>query len=158
VADLENWFLFVERVNIYMRVIQEVKAIYYFLYSMKDIQDQICHHFLCNPLASPHICYFRPQVFWCHLQRMFLVMWEAMYTLHPWACHHLKIGIHVTHLQALQKYGNQMGWELECMLDGGDIWVSVLRWFQLLLLSYEVKHCHNAKQLHLSALLCIYCE
>jgi hypothetical protein len=36
--------------------------------------------FQCNPLASPHICYFGPWASWCHMWWTFWVM----YALYPW--------------------------------------------------------------------------
>jgi len=47
---------------------------------------------------------------------------------------------------------------MDCMLDEGEAQISVFKLFQWSLLPYEVKHYHDAKQLHLSAFLCIYYE
>jgi hypothetical protein len=45
-----------------------------------------------------------------------------------------------------------------CMLGGREAHISVFKFFQWLLLPCEVKCCHDAKQVRLSAFLCIYCE
>jgi hypothetical protein len=70
-----------------------------------------CHFILCNPLAFPHIHFFIPQASWCNQWRMFLFVREATYALHPWPLNCLEIGIHMTHLWVVWKYGNQMGWD-----------------------------------------------
>jgi len=41
-----------------------------------------------------------------------------------------------------------MGWDLDCMLGGGEAWISVFELFQWSMLHYKVKCCHDAKQLH----------
>jgi len=102
-------------------------AIYYFPYSTKVAQEQITIIFQCNPLAAPQICYLSPQVCWCHLQRIFLVAFEAMYELHPWPLHHLQSSIYMMHLWVVQKYGSQLGWDLDCMLGWGEAWISVFK-------------------------------
>jgi hypothetical protein len=43
------------------------------------------------PLHSPHICYWCPWVSWFHLQRIFLLAFEATYALCPWTLLYLKI-------------------------------------------------------------------
>jgi len=70
-------------------------------------------------LTSPYICYFGAWTSWCHLQRMCLVAYEAMYAPHPWPLHCLQMGVHITHLWVICEYGNQMGWYQDCILGGG---------------------------------------
>jgi len=59
---------------------------------------------------------------------MFLVVFEASYALCPWSLQCLQIDIHIMHLWVVWKFGNQMGWDLDCsMFGGGEAWISVLR-------------------------------
>jgi hypothetical protein len=87
-------------------------------------------------------------------------MHEAIYALHPWPLHRFQIGVRISQLRTTWKYGNQMGQDLNCMLGGEEAEISLFGSFQwLLLLLYEVKYNHNAKQLCLlSALHSVYCK
>jgi len=49
-------------------------------------------------------------------KKTFLVACEATYALLPWPSHCLQISIPKKHLWAVQKYGNQMGQDVDCML------------------------------------------
>jgi hypothetical protein len=135
--------------------IQKVREMYYYSLFYKNKHTAI---FQRNPPASSNICYFGPQTSWCHLRRMFSVAREATYAPRPWPLRRLQIGVHVTHLLAVRKYDNQMGWDLDWKLCGGEARISVLESFERSLLPYEFNSCHDAKQLHLSKFLCIYCE
>jgi len=78
---------------------------------------------------------------------MFSVIHEATYA----SCLQcLQIGM-------VQKNSNQKGQDLDCMLGTRDVRISVFK-YQQLLLPYEVEHHHDAKQLYLSTMLCIYCK
>lgn len=42
-------------------------------------------------------------------------VWAHLCTA-SWPLHHLQITVHVTNIWIVQKYGNQMGWDLDCVL------------------------------------------
>jgi hypothetical protein len=76
---------------------------------------------------------------------MFSVAQEA--TKHPSPLHYLQISTHITHLQAVQKYGNQMGRDLDCMLGEGKAKIPVFKSHQQSLLLYEVRQSIAVKPL-----------
>lgn len=53
----------------------------------------------CNRTASPLIFYFSSWGSWCHLWRIFSVVYEAIYAPHPWPVHHVYlVAISVTEI------------------------------------------------------------
>jgi len=69
--------------------------------------------------VSPHSCYFSPGASWYHLERTFLVVHKALYTLHPGAIHYLHPP------SAVWKCGDYVKGDLACMLHGRESQISI---------------------------------
>jgi hypothetical protein len=91
----------------YMRGIQKVRTIYYFLYSTKGTQEQMyCHFFDIILKLSDVIC-----------EECFLLCMMPQCT--KCLASFLQTDVHVMHLRTVQKYGNQMGQDLDCNTGRG---------------------------------------
>lgn len=95
--------------------IQEVRTIYYSVLFKRYTMTTLLSLFDVIPVFTH--CFLGLRSSWRYLRRLFSVAREATHEPRPRPLHGLQIGVHVTHLWSVQKYGNQAGKDLHCVVN-----------------------------------------